>query len=52
MKGGDHMPKGDYKPDSNYFIGVLPNGVVKWYCEERDWKEEYADMEAELEAKK
>ena len=52
MKGGDHMPKGDYKPDSNYFIGTLPNGTVKWYCEERDWKEEYAAMELELKAAK
>lgn len=35
------MPKGDYQRDSNYFIGELPDGTVKWYCEEGDWWEEY-----------
>lgn len=44
--------RGDYQPDSNYFIGVLPDGSVKWYAQEGDWKEEFAEMEEELQARK
>jgi len=43
------MPmRGDYLPDSSWFIGVLPDGSVKWYAQEEDWKEEFAEMEKEL----
>lgn len=38
------MPKGHYLPDSNYFVGVLPNGEVKFYCQEGDFLEEYYEM--------
>lgn len=52
MKGGDYMPmRGDYQQDSNYFIGILPDGSVKWYAQEGDWKEEFAEMEKQLQAK-
>lgn len=42
------MMVGGYNDNSDYFIGILPDGTKKWYCEERDFKEEYAEMEAAL----
>ena len=46
------MMVGGYNDNSDYFIGILPDGTKKWYCEERDFKEEYAEMEAALESRK
>lgn len=39
--------KGQYINDSNYFIGILPDGTKKFYCQESDWKEEYYEMKEE-----
>lgn len=46
------MMVGGYNDNSSYFIGILPDGTKKFYCEERDFKEEYAEMEAALESRK
>ena len=40
------MPEGKYIENSNYYVGVLPDGTVKWYCQEMDYKEEFAEMES------
>lgn len=39
---------GGFNQNSNYFIGVLPNGEKKKYCLESDWREEYQEMESRL----
>ena len=41
------MPKGKYLDDSNYFVGVMPNGELRFFCEERDYLEAYADAKGE-----
>jgi hypothetical protein len=38
------MPKGHYLNDSNYYVGVLPDGRVKFYCQESDYLEEYYEL--------
>ena len=38
------MPKGHYLNDSNYYVGVLPDGSVKFYCQEGDYLEEYNEL--------
>ena len=38
------MEIGGFNENSSYFIGILPDGTKRFYCEERDWKEEYAEM--------
>ena len=42
------MEIGGFNENSNYFIGILPDGTKRWYCLESDWKEEYAEMEKKL----
>lgn len=37
------MMKGRYLDDSNYFVGILPNGKKKFYAIEEDYKEEYKE---------
>lgn len=37
------MMKGRYLDDSNYFVGILPNGKKKFYATEEDYKEEYKE---------
>lgn len=38
------MPKGQYLNNSNYYIGVLPDGRVKFYCQESDYMEEFSEL--------
>ena len=39
---------GGFNENSNYFIGILPDGTKKFYCLESDWKEEYQEIEEEI----
>ena len=45
-------PKGKYLNDSSYFIGIMPNGEKRFYCCERDYKEDLEEYEEEKIAKK
>lgn len=38
------MPKGHYLNDSSYYVGVLPDGTVKFYCSEQDYLDEYYEL--------
>ena len=42
------MPKGRYLNDSNYFVGIMPNGEVRYYCSEGDYLEEYQEIIEEM----
>ena len=44
------MPKGHYLNDSSYFVGVMPDGEVRFFCTERDYLDAYADAIGEPEA--
>lgn len=39
---------GGFNENSNYYVGILPNGEKKFYCLERDFKEEYEEMERKM----
>ena len=36
----DYCPKGQYLNDSNYFIGIMPNGEKRFYACEGDYRDD------------